>query len=264
MLAGLVVIGRLLRSAGFMEWQKSALGASFLSNAALFLALPAAALLLGRRNPGSYGLTAERLADHARQGGIVGVTLLPATMLFPLVASLELDPKQLPGAAILGAGFAVAGLLGLLAISQRPALANRAVGPRSTLLYLSVLAAGLLAAVLAKASAPIVTRAVYVLLFVALLEELFFRGYVQGRLNDAFERPYSLFNTSFGPGLILSGVLFGLFHPIMSPTGGDWAWALWTGLVGCVFGFLREKTGAALASAVAHGIILLPQVALGG
>lgn len=262
-LAGFVALGRVLRGTGFIDWQRSHLGASFLSNGLLFLALPAIALLVtGGAN--RLGLAKEHLGYHAKVGAIVGGILLPATLLFPVTMLLELEPKGWAGASLLAAGFAVAGALALWAISKHPTVPPELGMSRSALVYAGILAAGMAVGVAVHSGAPLLTRTIYVLLFVALLEELFFRGYLQGRLDDAFGLPYRLFGTSFGPGLLLAAVLFGLFHPIMSPTGGDWPWALWTGVVGCVFGFVRARTGAVLASSVAHGLILLPQVAFGG
>ncbi len=263
-LVSFVIIGRTFRSTGFMDWQQAKLGASFLSNGLLFLALPAVALLRSGTGSNSYALASNRLGYHAKVGAIVGSVLLPATMLFPVTMSLGLEPKSWPGAGILASGFALAGLLALWTISKRPSLAPQAVGAHSVLLYAGALAAGLAVGALVHARAPLLTRTIYVLLFVALLEEFFFRGYLQGRLDDVFGTTYRLFHTSFGPGLLVAGVLFGLFHPIMSSTGGDWPWALWTGAVGCIFGFVRAKTGAVFASSIAHGIILLPQVAFAG
>lgn len=259
-----VALGRWLRGSGFMAWQSSNLGASFLSNAALFLLLPALTITLRRLDPGRYGLASAELGRHFAVGARVGAILLPATMLFGLVGFLELDPKGWRGAAILAGGFAIAGAIALLTIARGPRPGPGKSPGRAMAVMGCLLTAGLIAGVLVKSSAPILTRTLYVLLFVALLEELFFRGYLQQRLNDVFELPYRLFGTRFGPGLVLSGLVFGLFHPLMSSAPGDGPWALWTGVIGLVFGFVREKTGSAVASSIAHGIILLPMVAFGG
>ncbi|MEO0529009.1 MAG: CPBP family glutamic-type intramembrane protease [Planctomycetota bacterium] len=43
---------------------------------------------------------------------------------------------------------------------------------------------------------------VYQLVFVAVAEELFFRGFFQGELNRAFDKPFKIGNTRFGFGLL--------------------------------------------------------------
>lgn len=86
------------------------------------------------------------------------------------------------------------------------------------------------------------------LLFVAmavlvapLVEETLFRGYL-----------YPLFARSFGvgPGIVLTGVLFGLMHGAQL----GWTWALVSVLifVGIVFTIVRARTGSVFASYLMH------------
>lgn len=63
---------------------------------------------------------------------------------------------------------------------------------------------------------------------------------------------------NFGVGLLLAALVFGLFHPITSPAPPPWPWALWTGVMGLLFGFIREKTGSVIAPSLVHAIIVLP------
>lgn len=88
-------------------------------------------------------------------------------------------------------------------------------------------------------------------------EEVFFRGYVQTRLNDVFPRRWSVRGIAFGPGLVLMALLFGVLHAF---NGVDYfhgrftfAWTLagTTFLSALLFGFLREASGS-----IAPGIVL--------
>jgi membrane protease YdiL (CAAX protease family) len=97
-------------------------------------------------------------------------------------------------------------------------------------------------------------------LLVGFGEELFFRGYVQSRLNFVFGRPYRLLGMAFGAGLVITALLFGAIH-VLNPVDYfqgryDFAWG--SGIVsacsGCYYGCLREKTGSILASGIAHGL----------
>jgi membrane protease YdiL (CAAX protease family) len=78
--------------------------------------------------------------------------------------------------------------------------------------------------------------------FVApLVEETVFRGYL-----------YPLFAKSLGvlPGILITGVLFGLMHG--SQLGWTWRLVLLLSLVGVIFTFARARTGTVLASFLLH------------
>jgi membrane protease YdiL (CAAX protease family) len=74
-----------------------------------------------------------------------------------------------------------------------------------------------------------------------LVEETVFRGYL-----------YPLFAKSFGivPGVLLTGVLFGLMHG--SQLGWTWGIVLLLMLVGVIFTFVRAHTGTVVASFLLH------------
>src|SRR5690606_12297184 len=106
---------------------------------------------------------------------------------------------------------------------------------------------------------PAALTVLWVLLASGAGEEIFFRGYIQSRLNEAFGRPWRLLGVEFGPGLFGAALLFGLIHAFNRVdyfTGaGDFLW--WYGLATATslyFGFLRERTGSVLAPAVTHAM----------
>jgi membrane protease YdiL (CAAX protease family) len=251
----------LLRGTSFSAWQVEVFGGVPLSSAMLFFALPLGALLTGRRNPGGYGLTTGQPASQLMTGVWAAGMILPATILFPLLGLLQLDPiASWPGGFILAAGFSACGVLVIRRLAKNASLPARDTPAGGVLIYVALLGGGLALEALFQPFAPILSRLVAVLIFVAFLEEFFFRGYLQSRLNDVFGRPYQLAGLRFGPGLILAAILFGLLHPLTSPGEPPWPWALWTGAMGAVFGFVREKTDTIVAPALTHGILLLPMV----
>ncbi|MGM0577438.1 MAG: myxosortase MrtP [Myxococcota bacterium] len=83
---------------------------------------------------------------------------------------------------------------------------------------------------------------------VALPEEWFFRGYLQGRLDQRLGTPWRLFGADFGPGLLLAALGFALLHPILIP-GGHRLLVFFPGLM---FGWLRARTGHIGAAVVVH------------
>ncbi|AXT20300.1 CPBP family intramembrane metalloprotease [Flavobacteriaceae bacterium AU392] len=105
--------------------------------------------------------------------------------------------------------------------------------------------------------APVISKLLYYTFIVGFGEELFFRGYIQSSLNKYFGKPFYLKGVSYGWGLIVSAVLFGLSHALVTvpPT---WPWAIWTAILGFTLGYIREKEGSILAAVLLHAMIDFP------
>ena len=78
------------------------------------------------------------------------------------------------------------------------------------------------------------------LVVIAIPEEFFFRGYIQGRLRDAF---------SPAAAIAMSSILFGLGHYFVTPLEPA---RLAVAFPGVIFGILREKTGSIAPGALFH------------
>jgi membrane protease YdiL (CAAX protease family) len=91
-------------------------------------------------------------------------------------------------------------------------------------------------------------------------EEIFFRGYIQSRINQSFGRPWRAFGLQFGVGLIVSSLLFGFIHALNTVDYFNgrfefaWLWCLTNFFSGLFFGCLRERTGSVLPGAIVHGL----------
>jgi membrane protease YdiL (CAAX protease family) len=247
-----------LRGTPFAAWQGEAFGGAPLTSALLFFALPIAVLLIGRKNPGRYGLTTRALPYHQRVGLRAAGVLLPVALLFPAIGLLGSTHEKWPGALLLTIGVTVATVLAVRRTASLDTREPLAISAAGTGAYLLMLIFGLLTCFAFNQVSGIAARAVQMLIFVGFLEEFFFRGYLQSRLNDAFGRPYRVAGVAIGPGLFVGAAIFGLLHPLTSPGGIPWPWALWTAGGGLLFGFLREKSGSVVAPAVAHGLFVLP------
>ena len=255
----------LFRSLGFHEWQKPLFGTPILSSILLLFVLPLSTLLLTRRNPGAYGLTNKNLRRHARLALRAIATVMPASTLFVLIGLLGTDFKHWLGAFILTLGFAAAGVVMLRYTRPLPNIAETKISLYGFLAYIGLLIAGVGLVYLFQPISERIARIIIVLVFVGFLEEFFFRGYLQTRLNDVFGRPYTLLKVDYGAGLVVAAVIFGMFHPLVANEMPlPWAWALWTATIGLIFGFLREKSGAVVTPALAHGVMLLGGVFFGG
>ena len=88
------------------------------------------------------------------------------------------------------------------------------------------------------------------LLGVGLPEEVFYRGYMQSRLNGAFRWRVKLFSAPVGFGWFYATVLFALGHYVISHRPETLA----TFFPGLLFGWLRERTGSVLAPTVFHAV----------
>lgn len=85
---------------------------------------------------------------------------------------------------------------------------------------------------------------------VALPEEFFFRGFIQGRLNLVFEKKFKIFRVRFGYGLLISSILFMLIHIPQDISVVRFL----TFFPGLLFGFLREKYGSIFPSVIIHAM----------
>lgn len=90
----------------------------------------------------------------------------------------------------------------------------------------------------------------YHLLCVALPEEVFYRGYMQSRINRALPRTLRLFGAGVGFGWLYTALLFALGHFIISLRPESLA----TFFPGLLFGWLRERTGSVTTSTFFHAL----------
>ena len=86
------------------------------------------------------------------------------------------------------------------------------------------------------------------LIVVALPEELFFRGYLQGRLEDAWPPTWRLFGTRVGGAWLATAVLFGLGHFLVTFEPQ----MLTRFFPGLVFGWMYSRTRSILAGTLFH------------
>lgn len=85
-------------------------------------------------------------------------------------------------------------------------------------------------------------------LFVAIPEEFFYRGYVQTRLNERFARKFLVFGVPMGWGSVIACLYFAFGHSLVEV---QW-WHFATFFPGMVFAWMREKTGGVVAGAFFH------------
>ena len=88
----------------------------------------------------------------------------------------------------------------------------------------------------------------YHLFFVAIPEELFYRGYVQTRLREAYGGRWRIFGGLVGPAWLITCVIFAAGHSIVQFQW--WHFAIF--FPSLVFGWMRAYTDDVAASALFH------------
>lgn len=246
--------------AGFGPWQERVFGRTVIDSLIALVLTPAAAMLW-RGRPGPTGVfDPGRLKRALLTGQKALIVFVPLVFVFPAVTAAGFEIRGWGGGSILAAAYlagslAVLWLLRSSRVEDEPGFAR--VDP---LLAAVVLLAGLLLVWGARRLHPIAGDVVTALLFVGFAEEFFFRGYLQARLNQAFGKPFEALGFRFGWGLLLASFLFGLAHVFSPADPGHWAWGVWTFMAGLAFGAVREKGGSYLASALVHGVTVIPAV----
>ena len=85
-------------------------------------------------------------------------------------------------------------------------------------------------------------------LIIALPEEAFYRGYLQSKLDEAWEPRWNVLGASLGPGFFVTAAIFALGHLATVPVPARLA----VFFPALVFGWLRARTGGIGASTALH------------
>lgn len=88
----------------------------------------------------------------------------------------------------------------------------------------------------------------YHLFFVAIPEEMYYRGFMQSRLEQVWDRRWNVFGVAMGPGWLLTCVLFAFGHSIVIL---QW-WHFAIIVPSLAFGWMRSKTNDVVAGALFH------------
>ena len=84
--------------------------------------------------------------------------------------------------------------------------------------------------------------------FVAIPEELFYRGYVQTRLDEVFSPRWRILGARLGPAWLATCVLFAFGHTVVRFQW--WHFAIF--FPSLVFGWMRARSGGVVAGALFH------------
>ena len=92
-----------------------------------------------------------------------------------------------------------------------------------------------------------------------IAEELAFRGLFLGLLNNVFKKTCKIFGAEMGWGVVVTSLLFGLWHGIGFDNASNFYFnfepILMTLMAGFVLAWLRERTGSLLIPVLFHNLI---------
>ena len=232
---------------------------------AIFIAISLIIMALTRQPWREYGLTLKdwRLSFDIGMAGYVA-RFIPLGALFALVL-LGFGYRTWLGGALLFVAEAL-GIWVLLTMLRRQAAKDPLGDARRSKVKNNIILLGgllllpiVLSIITGRATLLVTSTVLWQLIVSGFGEEIRYRGYYQSRVNQEFGKPYQIMSVRFGPGLIVSAVLFGLVHafntfnPLIGQYNLAWPWALWTLIGGFFFGLLREKTDDVVACTIAHG-----------
>ena len=132
---------------------------------------------------------------------------------------------------------------------------------RVTLVGIIVLTPFVLAFTYGTLSLKLFTSFMWQVLVGGFAEEFMFRCYIQSTVNREYGRHWTVNGVKFGPGILVSSVLFGLSRAMraMKPWSGVFALNIGLGLyafaLGLFYGIIREATGDIIGSGTANALI---------
>ncbi|MEM1981958.1 MAG: CPBP family intramembrane glutamic endopeptidase [Candidatus Hadarchaeales archaeon] len=115
----------------------------------------------------------------------------------------------------------------------------------------------------------IILNLIFNMVLIGLVEEAYFRGYVQSRLNEAFGRRwrrliFRAWKVDYGMGLLLTSTIFALMHLVnyWNPIASRWEPTWWMPIhilgcfaFGCLAGALREASDIYVSASLHGGIM---------
>jgi len=101
-------------------------------------------------------------------------------------------------------------------------------------------------------STRLLTTFIWQILVGGFSEELLFRGYIQSTVNREYGTNWRIKRVHFGPGVLVSSVLYGLSRALRTMNIG---WGVYAFTLGLFYGIIREASGDIIGSGSANAII---------
>jgi membrane protease YdiL (CAAX protease family) len=234
----------------------------------VMVAVAVLAIAAGRRSFAGYGLGLEQWRYHLCLGLACSILMGVLEVFAWLMVRVQFDATRPPDPhapinplRLLGlATVVIPGYLAVLGLARKPRPWLNRVPAIVTLLGISALASLLPLTAMYCERRSMWLTALWIFFGAGFGEEIFFRGYIQSRVDEAFGRPWRVCGFEFGLGLLVSSLLFGLIHALNTVDyfhgRWDFGWSMGAQsvIVGLFYGLLRAKTQSVLPGAVIHGL----------
>ena len=239
-----------------VRWENRAFGGSYLTGA-LMIALGVFMIIYRRYEFNEMGVSTENWRTSVNYGARGWVFFWIPQYLLSFILAWGVSYKD---------SIELAGFLGGAIIIAAFLMARR--NPAKPVTNTRLLVIGVIL------FAPIIFRLIYEDFSLGLLkefiwnilvggfaEEFFYRGYIQSSINHEYKRNWKLGKITFGPGLLVSSILYGLSRGLrtIKPWRGaypiSWSWTLFTFTVGFFYGLIRESSGDIIGSGTANSLI---------
>lgn len=252
----LLLLFKVIEWSGIAAWEKRILGYNFVSTALVYFGLPIALIKLRRNKTASYGLDFSNYKNNFKIGLSLLTIYLPLTVIgFGILSVLGLSYRHLYGALILG-GMEIIALLITHFLFAKMLRARRinAKHVRAVTLLLLILSIATVFSWLAKFVGVNIGVVIFPIFFIGLGEEMFFRGYIQSRVNESFQKSWEVRNVHINTGIIVASLIFAAAHPIAAHDISAWPWSIWIFCSGIFLGYVKERTGSIIAPSILHGV----------
>lgn len=250
-----------LTPVGRWEWDA---GTNFTPGGVMIL-FTVCVLVLCRRSFATYGLKLSRWVEGMRVGLFWGVLLVGGAALL-LLFGVHHQPGRRPPTMSEGVAYGVGTLVAVVLFAWRfrrkPTIASRVSAGMIVSIFIGLICVPVIVALVY--GRPIIRTILQVLWLVvgaSCGEEIFYRGYIQSRVNETFGRPLRFLGVKFGAGLLVSALLFGFLHTLNTVDyfHGQFTFAWGFGIAnictGLLYGCLRESTGSVVAGIITHAIL---------
>lgn len=257
-------LGWWLVSLGVYKWEVQHFGGwSYLGGVLSFL-IPTLILFITRRSFKDNGITIknwQQSLDIAMK--VFPIKIIPWCLGIVALMLLNTSYTDIRVAIVLTVGYLFAIPLLLVSLRncrQKSILDRKTTATNLIVLFAIVIAPLIISIAINRFSGAVLSTVIWQVIFSGFGEEYKWRGYYQSRLNTGFGKPYHLFGIHFGPGLIITALLFGFshalntFNPFIGQWTLQWEWALFTVFSGLFYGIVREKSQDIIAPGILHGV----------
>ena len=239
-----------------VRWENRALGGSYFTGA-LMVALGLFMIIFRRYEFNEMGVTSERWRKSINYGARGWVFFIIPQYILSFTLAWGISYKD---------SIEIAGFLGGVIVIAAFLMARREEAKPVTNSRLLVIGALLVSTLVFKLiymdfSLGLLKEFVWNILVGGFAEEFFYRGYIQSSINLEYMRDWKLGKVSFGPGLLVSSLLYGLGRGLrtIKPWRGaypvSWSWTVFVFTVGLFYGLIREASGNIIGSGTANSLI---------